>query len=87
MVTFADMCPTLCLTTYSWIKGSGEVLEVSEHRPQLNIRVSDVEEDTDDGLSRTGVVDHLCVCVWGGGVWVCSGTSVTQTLLITCLAK
>ena len=27
--------------------------------------MSDVEEDTDDGLSHTGVVDHLCVCVYG----------------------
>ena len=47
------------MTTYSGVEALGEVFEWGEGVSQANVFVVGVEEDTDDGLRRTRIVDHL----------------------------
>lgn len=41
------------------IQRDSELFELCEHGAQVNVRLGEVEEDTEDGLSGTRIVDHL----------------------------
>ncbi len=36
-----------------------ELFELCEHGAEIHVRLGQVEEDAEDGLSRTRIVDHL----------------------------
>lgn len=47
------------MSAHHWVKPSCELLQVLQNTPKGDIRVVRIEEHTENGLSSTGILNHL----------------------------